>query len=69
MLAVNTKVKVIRDAEDPESGWVGAVGTVWERKYEASVEVVVVKISEGNPNPDDGPFAWFSPDELEAVEQ
>ena len=63
MLALGTKVKVIRDDEDPESGWVGATGKVFDHRD----GFVIVKIEEGNPNPDDGAFAWFGESELEIL--
>lgn len=64
-LAKGTKVKVIRDTEDPNSGWVGATGTV--HHYNAFDNDYTIRITSGNPNPDDGNLAWFGLDELEVL--
>lgn len=58
------KVKVVQDHEDPASEWVGATGVV--RHYNAFDNDYTIRITSGNPNPEDGNLAWFSYDELEA---
>jgi hypothetical protein len=64
-LAKGTKVKVIRDTEDPNSGWVGASGVI--DHYNVFDNDYTILVESGNPNPDDGNFAWFGRDELEVL--
>lgn len=65
MLPKGTKVKVIRDTEDPNSGWVGATGVI--DHYNAFDNDYTILITSGNVNPEDGNFAWFGLDELEVL--
>jgi hypothetical protein len=63
MLTEGQQVKVIADYEDPNSGWVGATGTFIAYRD----GFAIVRITEGNPNSDDGNKAWFTDDELEVT--
>ena len=60
---IASRVNLTEDAEDANSGWVGAIGEVYAYRN----NFVIVQITEGNPNSDDGEFAWFTANELEAV--
>lgn len=66
MLPEGTKVKVVKDLEDPQSGWVGATGIV--DHYNAFDNDYTIYVTSGNVNPEDGKFATFSENELEILE-
>jgi len=67
MLEKGTKVKVIKDYEaetsSEESEWIGATGIV--KSFDGIA--VVIKVLTGNPNLDDGDYAWFDESELETI--
>ena len=66
-LPAGTKVKVVRDYEaeaaNQPSDWVGATGIVDHvNAFDRNVTIIVTS---GGIYPEDGKFAWFTPDELE----
>lgn len=58
---VGENVKVVADSDDPESGWVGAVGQVMI----ANDELYTLRIIEGNLYHDNDNTAVFRESELE----
>ncbi len=62
---VGTRVRVVEDSEDPKSGWVNVIGVV--QQHNVFDRTLTIWVLQNNPNPDDGNFAWFTPNELEVL--